>query len=1278
MPAPKLPSSDSGTPAPTRNGHTVREDGLDQSKLLAALRGVRAGDFGVRLPLDWTGVPGSISEVFNEIVELNQRLVREFERISLTVGREGKTEQRASFGGASGGWAACIDSTNQLIADLSQSNANVRAQLTDLTHMATDRDRVLNAVARGDLSQRVALDVDSRPLEGAFLRSGQVVNSMIQTLAIFADQVTTVAREVGTEGKLGGQAAVPGADGSWRAVTDTVNSMAANLTRQVRNIAEVTTAVANGDLSKKITVVVSGEIGALAETINSMGDTLATMADQVTTVAREVGTQGKLGGQAQVTGVDGTWKSLTDSVNSMAANLTAQVRAIGEVSTAVTKGDLSRSIKVDAQGEIGQLKDTINEMISNLRETTHKSREQDWLKTSLARFTRTLQGQRDLQTVGNLILSELAALVNAQHGVLYVNKLDQGRPLLQLVSTYAYRERKALAQEFRLGEGLVGQCAYEKSRILLTEVPGDYVHIGSGLGAATPLNIVVLPVLFEGDVKAVIELASFSRFSDTHLSFLDQLTESVGVVMNTISATARTEELLTQSQALSAERLQTNDQLEEKAKLLSEQNEEVERQKQEMDVATAALQQKAEQLALTSKYKSQFLANMSLELRTPLNSMLILSEQLSENDDSNLSPKQVEFATTILGAGNDLLALINDILDLSKIESGMITAEFDDVSFEQLGDNTRQIFAPVARARRLAFDIDLDPGLPRSMQTDSARLQQVLKNLLSNAFKFTERGNVRMLVSVATDGWSRDHKTLNQAPSVISFAVSDTGIGITEDKLALIFEAFQQADMTTSRKYGGTGLGLSISREIAALLGGEIGLTSQPGQGSCFTLYLPHRHDTERQVFVPRARPPVVEASTESSAVAEDLDLVPDNVDDDRASIQLGDKVLLIVDDDQRFTRTLLDIGHARGFKCLIALRGATALSLARKFSPAAVTLDIGLPDLDGWKVLDALKHDPNTRHIPVHIISVDDRLQKALELGAVAGLAKPVTETTLGQAFDVLEGFINRSVKNLLVVEHDPSLRAMMVALIGNGDVKTATVSTGAAALEGLKRQKFDCMVLDLELPDMTGLELIARIKQSARVPAPIVVYSSMDLTRDQETQLRTLSETVIVKDVRSPERLFDETALFLHRLEATLPDDKRKLLQKMHRSSPVLAGKRVLIVDDDVRNIFSLTSALERQHMEILNAESGGEGIALLRAAHDIDIVLMDIMMPETDGFEVIRTIRSDPEFATLPIIAVTGKALKSDRDQCIEAGASDYISKPVDTAQLVSLLRVWLTRR
>jgi signal transduction histidine kinase/CheY-like chemotaxis protein len=916
-----------------------------------------------------------------------------------------------------------------------------------------------------------------------------------------------------------------------------------------------------------------------------------------------------------------------------------------------------------------------------------------------------LQGQRELQTVGNLILSELAVLVGAQHGVLYINKLDNGRPLLQLVSTYAYRERKELAQSFRLGEGLVGQCAYEKSRILLSRVPADYVHISSGLGTAAPLNIVVLPVLFEGDVKAVIELASFERFSDTHLSFLDQLTESVGVVLNTISATARTEELLIQSQALSAERLQTNDQLEQKARLLSEQNEEVERQKQEMDVATAALEQKAEQLALTSKYKSQFLANMSHELRTPLNSMLILSERLAENDEHNLTARQVEFATTIRGAGDDLLALINDILDLSKIESGTITANVARMSFDDLEADLRQTFEPVARSRALTFAIDLKDDLPHSMYTDLVRLEQVLKNLLSNAFKFTQRGTVSLAVSVATQGWSRGHETLDDAETVIGFAVSDTGIGIPADKQAIIFEAFQQADMTTSRHFGGTGLGLSISRELANLLGGEIGLTSHPDKGSCFTLYLPLRHrrlgsellmesgvgaarpereHPARQVVDDRLDAPRRGARTSpvelhAEPTEGELEPADDTVADDRLTLEPGDRVLLIVDDDERFTRTLLDAARARGFKGLIALRGATALSLARRFKPAAVTLDIQLPDLDGWKLLDALKHDPNTRHIPVYIISVDDRQQKALQLGAVGGLMKPVTKKSLEQGLDFLKGFLDRSVKNLLVVENDPAVRSTMVELIGESDIQTTTASSGGEALAALDHQQFDCMVLGLNLPDMPGFELIEQLEQSsARVAVPIVLYGSRELTDAEETQLRILSETVIVKTVRTPERLLDETALFLHRIEAKLPDEKRKLLETIRRCSPDIAGKSVLIVDDDMRNIFALSSALERCQMHIAHAKSGESAIELLRVTPDVDVVLMDIMMPGMDGYEAIRRLRADAQFAALPIIAVTAKAMKVvDRDQCLEAGASDYISKPVDINKLISLLRVWLNR-
>ncbi|MBA2447495.1 MAG: GAF domain-containing protein, partial [Chloroflexi bacterium] len=808
--------------------------------------------------------------------------------------------------------------------------------------------------------------------------------------------------------------------------------------------------------------------------------------DQVTTVAREVGVEGRLGGQAHVPGAAGTWRDLTDNLNQLAANLTTQVRAIGDVATAVTKGDLSRSIKVEASGEVEQLKDNLNEMISNLRETTQKNTEQDWLKTNLARFTSLLQGQKDLQTVGKLILSELAPLVQAQHGVFYVNESPNAEPLMKLLSSYAYRERKTLAQQFKAGEGLVGQCVYEKERILLTNVPDDYVEINSGLGAATPHNIVVLPVLFEDDIKAVIELASFNRFSDIHLTFLDQLTESIGIVLNTIAASGRTEELLTQSQALAGELQeqqeelqQTNEELEEKARLLSEQNEEVERRTRQIDDARAALEQKAEQLALTSTYKSQFLANMSHELRTPLNSLLILSQQLAENRDNNLSAKQVEFAQTIRAAGDDLLTLINDILDLAKIESGTVAVDVGEVLLAPLGEYLGRSFGQMAQQEGLEFSLELAPSLPSSISTDETRLQQVLKNLLSNAFKFTNQGRISLQIAPVTGGWNPEHRTLSRARGVVAFAVSDTGIGILPEKQALIFEAFQQANMDTSRKYGGTGLGLSISRQIADLLGGELRLVSTPGVGSTFTLYLPQRYQGEAVTtngagygaelvgaalaaspivagsVALQDRPPVTPnggagptilnfgaaAASAPAPVADVPSPAAEAVSDDRRSVGPHDRALLIVEDDASFGRILLDMARERGFQGLVASRGDEALELARQFQPLAITLDVQLPDMDGLKVLQRLKHDPATRHIPVHVISGQEQRHRALELGAVTQQQKPISMSDLTAAFDDLARFVDRPVRNLLVVEDDDGQRKAIVELIGNGDVKTTAV---------------------------------------------------------------------------------------------------------------------------------------------------------------------------------------------------------------------------------------------
>ncbi|MFN6571636.1 HAMP domain-containing protein [Dendronalium sp. ChiSLP03b] len=1294
---------------------------------------VANGDLSKKITVDVKGEIQELKNTINTMVDQLNSFASEVTRVAREVGTEGKLGVQAYVRGVGGTWKDLTDNVNSMAGNLTAQVRNIA--------------EVTKAVANGDLSKKITVDV-----KGEILDLKNTINTMVDQLSSFASEVTRVAREVGTEGKLGGQALVQGVAGTWKDLTDNVNSMAGNLTAQVRGIARVVTAVANGDLKRKLMLDAKGEIETLAETINEMIDTLATFANQVTTVAREVGIEGKLGGQARVPGAAGTWKDLTDNVNELAATLTTQLRAIAEVATAVTKGDLTRSIAVEALGEVAILKDNINQMIANLRETTQKNTEQDWLKTNLAKFTRMLQGQRDLETVSKLILSELAPLVGAQHGVFYLMEAIETQSYLKLLSSYAYRERKHLANRFHLGEGLVGQCALEKERILLSEVPTDYIKINSGLGEASPLNAVVLPVLFEGQVTAVIELASFRRFSEIHLTFFDQLTESIAIVLNTIAASMRTEELLKQSQSLAEElqtqqnelretnkRLeqqaqslktsedllkgqqeelqQTNAELEEKAELLAQQKREVERKNREIEQARRSLEEKAEQLALSSKYKSEFLANMSHELRTPLNSLLILARLLADNIDGNLTNRQVEYSQTIYSAGTDLLALINDILDLAKIESGTMSIDMTQMVLPELSEQIQRTFGQVAQNKGLAFAIDLAAELPDTIHTDVKRLQQVLKNLLSNAFKFTERGEVRLRIEVANQGWSLNQETLNRAQMVIAFSVTDTGIGIAQDKQKVIFEAFQQADGTTSRKYGGTGLGLSISREIAHLFGGEIKLVSRPGQGSTFTFYLPQFSSefripspepktallpTSHYSFSPEGNPSsslsnatfstwgdpktapapqysATPVATEGNSAAAHRLLSTQHstlISDDRAIIESGDRVLLVVEDDINFARILIDMARQQGFKVITAQSGSAGLNLAQHFLPSAVLLDIRLPEMDGWTVLDRLKHDPNTRHIPVHIMTVEEGRQRGLQLGAIAYLQKPVTSERISEALTKIKGFVERRVKSLLVVEDDDTQRHSIVELIGNSDVATTAVGTGQEALEAIRSQHFDCLVLDLGLPDMTGFELIEQIKQEPNGETlPIIVYTGREISKTQETELRRIAETIILKDVQSPERLLDETALFLHRVQADMPVPKRQLLEQLHSRDYLLAGKKVLIVDDDVRNIFALTSMLERYQMQVLYAENGSEGIRVLEETPDIDIVLMDIMMPEMDGYETTSLIRQDEQFQGLPIIALTAKAMQGDRDKCIAAGASDYITKPVDTEQLLSLLRVWL---
>src|SRR5579872_2272249 len=957
----------------------VPTQSLDLGVILTTLRRMRDGDFSVRLPGTWTGLEGKIADTFNEIASANEQMARELKRVGQVVGKEGRTRERTRIHVSKGEWGDMELSINTLIEDLLRPTTEVT--------------RAISAVAQGNLTQTVRLDVDGRPLEGEFLRSAKIVNTMIQQLSVFTSEVTRVAREVGTDGKLGGQAKVPGVAGIWKDLTDTVNVMAANLTEQVRGIVKVVTAVANGDLKQNLTVNAKGEVAALAETINNMTATLATFADQVTTVAREVGVEGRLGGQANVPGAAGTWEELTGNVNLLAANLTTQVRAIAEVATAVTQGDLTRSIQVEASGEVAELKDNINTMIDNLRLTTDRNTEQDWLKTNLARFTGMLQGQRDLTSVGRMLLSELAPLVGAQQGVLYQMKTEESAELV-LLSAFADNSQDGHPMRVAMGEGLIGQCAAEKRRMLITDMPQHAVPIRSGLFHAVPRNIIVLPVLFEDRVKAVIELASLSSFTASHLAFLEQLTASIGIVLNSIEATMQTEGLLKQSQQLAIELQtqqkelqQTNEQLAQKAQQLAEQNYEVERKNQEIEQARRALEEKARELALTSKYKSEFLANMSHELRTPLNSILVLGQQLAENPDGSLSAKQVEFARTIHGAGTDLLNLISDILDLSKIESGTVSVEAEEIFFGALLETVSRPFRHEAENRRIQFEVTGDPRLSRSLVTDSRRLQQVLKNLLSNAFKFTEQGGVRLSVSVATSGWSENHPVLTGVASVIAFEVADTGIGIPIEKQRIIFEAFQQADASTSRKYGGTGLGLAISRELASLLGGEIQLRSAPGKGSTFTLYLPIRY--AGPTIAPRTQGPLQQYAALVTPVAAQ-ERVVEQLPDDRLNLEPGDTILLIVEDDPHYARVLVDLARDKGFKVLVAARGTEALELAKQYQPTAVSLDVFLPDMLGWTVLSQLKHNPLTRHIPVQIITLDEDRQHALARGAFSFVNKP------------------------------------------------------------------------------------------------------------------------------------------------------------------------------------------------------------------------------------------------------------------------------------------------
>ncbi|MCL6604535.1 MAG: response regulator [Paenibacillus sp.] len=989
-----------------------------------------------------------------------------------------------------------------------------------------------------------------------------------------------------------------------------------------------------------------------------------------------------------------------------------------------------RRIKITSKDEIGDIARVFKEVAEDLDQKQELERayaqaqsDQSWLNGNVARVTELLRGVNSLEQVAQTFINEFTPELEAQYGALYLTDIKNPN-MLNLSGSYAHDGVSSPKESFEIGQGLVGQSALDKTPIKLETTPDNYLTVSSGLGEAQPNNIAIYPLLFEEELLGVIEFASFKPFTGLHIELLKQLSANLAVILNNISRSLVVKDLLRESQALSeelqcqSEELLTqqeelrrsNENLEEqtdalrrsedllqrqqeelehynselisKTQALEAQVQEVEEKKNEIEGARSQLEKQAMQLSITSKYKSEFLANMSHELRTPLNSLLILSQLLTENKDGNLTEKQVEFAHTIYMSGADLLKMIDEILDLSKVDAGKMELTSETVQMADLKSFVKKNFAPQAAKKGLSLRISFEEPLPDSIVIDSHRLKQVLRNLLSNAFKFTSEGFIEFSVKRAESNALPAY--LSRDKEYVALVVKDSGIGIPADKTDLVFEAFQQVDGTTSRKYGGTGLGLSISRELARLLGGAIVLESREGQGSVFTFYVPVEGDYNIQQGAQEAAAAGLSLSFVNLKSTDNQTSSPTSVqqqaqiviEDDRDVLNPNDKVLLVIEDDSSFAKILLSMARGRGYKALVALQGDTGLQMAKNYLPDAIILDIQLPVLDGWSILRELKESSQTRHIPVHVISVNDEVKQGLMMGAMAYLRKPASKEALDRAFSSIENYTSSTLKHLLIVEDDENQRRSITELIGHDDVEITAVSTGGEALQELHKKRYDCMVLDLMLGDMNGFDLLDQIRDDQELnDLPIIIYTGKDLDSKEETKLRKYAESIIIKDVRSPERLLDETTLFLHRVEANLPEDKRKILQKLHNKEELFHGKKILLVDDDIRNVFALSSVLEGYQMEVKFAENGSEALDILAEQDDFDLILMDMMMPEMDGYEATRRIRQMPQFAKLPIIALTAKAMKEDRAKCIEAGVSDYMKKPIETDQLLSLMRVWL---
>ena len=952
---------------------------------------------------------------------------------------------------------------------------------------------------------------------------------------------------------------------------------------------------------------------------------------------------------------------------------TRPIMSLSAVSKRVLEGDTNARANLSSSDEVGQLGNAFDEMLNGLnaskKEAELKSKDlegQNWVKTSLGELADIIRGEQTPMELAQNIIQYLVPALKAQIGAFYLVEGDT----LKMVSSYAYNKRKILGNEFRLGEGLVGQVALEKKEIILTKVPDDYISVSSGLGEAVPKNIMVMPLLFEEELEGVIELGSFNEFDDLQNQLLNQALGILGSSLKSAESREQMARLLkeTQKQATELESQQeemraTNEELESQSSELQKSEHELLQKQQDLAKQNSVIEEKAKQLESASKYKSEFLANMSHELRTPLNSLLILSQLLAENKDKNLTEKQLEFANTIHGSGSDLLTLINDILDLSKVEAGKLDLNLEEVALSDLAASIESNFKHVAEDKSLFLKVESDKGLPVSIRNDSVRLNQVIKNLLSNAFKFTSKGGITVKFQPVDSSVVFSHMSQKHQDS-LAISVTDTGSGISKDKQHAIFEAFQQEDGSTSRKYGGTGLGLSISKEFVKLMNGEIHIDSQLGNGSTFTIYIP--------------RKVVGRKLAEKDETGEITTPVSASDFQSHAPKTAGsDHLILIVEDDPKFANILFELAQDNGFEAIIASDGETGLTLIAQHRPAAILLDIGLPGMDGLTVMDKIKENPQTRDIPVHFLSAMDKSEEAMKKGAVGFLSKPISPEGLAGVFGKLENMISRTPKNLLLVEDDEKMRTSIIELLKKEDVGITSVSMGQEALDLLATQVYDCMILDLGLEDMSGFDLLKKIDaQKSFTPPPIIIYTGKDLSKADQMQLKKYSDSIIIKSAKSPERLLDETHLFLHSLKRRVNDPNEDATQHPGQDS-ILQGKKVLLADDDMRNVFALTSVLESKEMNVLTARNGKEVLQLLKKNNGIDIVLLDIMMPEMDGYEAMKLIRKENRFKNLPIIALTAKAMKGDREKCIQAGANDYQTKPVVTNKLLSQMKVWLSR-